>query len=190
MSHHGYTVQDGWFHGTCSGHNHQPMETDRMVADGTVAMVRAQVEQLRADLRKVETGLLFPRKVNVGHAAWDGKRFVQETAPFAEGNEYQQKRAVEELTCALFNRAKAGAQFADDLELLCNLHHGEPLQQVVKAEPAPRIEAGERRVKDGQVYVARWQDGGMVPYKRTNTKGMTFDGRMTTRKWRAMEVAA
>lgn len=39
MSKHGYTVEQGWFQGVCSGDSHAPMQKDRVVTDRIIAQV-------------------------------------------------------------------------------------------------------------------------------------------------------
>lgn len=46
MAHHGYTVDNGYFNGTCGGHMHAPLQVERTVADSIVAKCRQDAERL------------------------------------------------------------------------------------------------------------------------------------------------
>ena len=120
MSKHGYTVNNGWFNGVCSGHSYAPIQVCRIQADRTVESVRLAVAGIEKELAAVEAGIVTPEKIDLGHLV------IQ----FANATEIQQKRAVDSLKRKLTYRIEAGVDFANYLEQVANKYHGKPLSEV------------------------------------------------------------
>ena len=127
MSKHGYTVEYGWFNGICPGQMYKPMELDREIADGVIEQVRKDV----ATLRQRETGL---KNGTITPVECPKVLFMPqpEMIPFENASEYVQKEYVKQEIYKVQQRARVGEQFANYLENLLNIVHGQPLIEVEK----------------------------------------------------------
>jgi hypothetical protein len=141
MSLHGYTVQNHWFNGVCSGHTARPIEHDREVADRLVATVYAQCVDLDRTANLYESGELVPETIRKG----SHKPNESPTKPWAEGSDYEREREVKSRVWNTRNHASAGRDFAKTLQQITNTFHGKELQQVERAEAPAPILSGERR---------------------------------------------
>lgn len=187
MSKHGYTVQNGWFSGVCSGHNFAPMETNRAEVDSIVSTVRSQCAELRTNAALVEQGKKFPKFAKVTTDRRTGEKVE---VLFEDGESWEKNDAVRTLFWSLTQRAKAGEDFASMLEGIANRVHGQPLMVVKVEAAATRIQAGERRVSArGEIMVAKGQDGARVNWyiQRGEKKLNSWTG---TKAWRALALAA
>lgn len=157
MSKHGYTVDNGWFNGVCSGERFQPMQVQREVTDQLVVQVRREAKELEAAADDFATGRRVPKTVTRG---W-GKNETQ--VAFADAQPYEQRQAVTKAEWANRNRARAGQQFADFMEKMVNEVHGQPLREVPVAEAPAAIRSGEqRKLANGRVVTVRFTERGRV----------------------------
>lgn len=161
MSKHGYTVDNGWFNGVCSGERYAPMQTQREVTDRIVKEVREEVAALEAraaDLRSGRVTLGLVQKPNT----YTRRGQEPEMVEWSSLPEYQQKQALNTAVYRIDSRARAGVAFADQMEALVDAVHGQPLKVVeVEAGPAP-IRAGEKRQMKDRVVTARYAERGRV----------------------------
>lgn len=188
MAHHGYTVEDGYFNGKCTGHRYAPIEHDRVVADALVARVRAEAVEHRAAGARLVSGESHPAIVVVGRS-WDHKarRFVNATAPWAEANDLQRAEAMRGAIASAEQRAKAADAWAGQMTALCDRVHGQPLVEVQRAEAPEAIPRGDKRLAaGGPVLVCEYVERGMVHYAYTRPNGSTYRTKMATRSWRVL----
>lgn len=179
MSKHGYTVEQGWFQGVCSGDSHAPMQKDRVVTDRIIAQVRADVVKLLQQAADLEAGKIHPLTCKVSHMR------NAEPVPFKEAPEWAQREAVRSAIYGAQSRARAGESFADQMEALVNAVHGQPLREVpVEEGPAP-VRAGERRKSPRGLLTATRVEGARVYWK--DERG--FKSWTGTQAWRKMELA-
>ena len=185
MSQHGYTVDNGWFNGVCSGYRYEPMQVQRAVTDNIVASVRDEVIALVQEANGIESG-----KVVLKVAYKDYNRMHPIEVPFAEATKFEQKYAIESKIRALRSRARIGKEFATFMEATLSAVFGKPLNVVEKAEAAARIQHGDTRVGGSATnprnLVARYQDGPRVYW--VDAEG--FKGWTGSRAWRALPMAA
>jgi hypothetical protein len=157
MSKHGYTVDNGWFNGVCSGERFEPMQVQREVTDQLVVQVRREVKELEAAADDCATGRRVPKTVTRG---W-GKN--EQQVPFADAHPWEQSQAVHKAEWANRNRARAGQQFADFMEKVVNEVHGQPLREVEVADaPAPVRSGEQRKAPNGHTLTVRYVDRGRV----------------------------
>jgi len=123
-SKHGYTVNNGWFNGVCSGQNYEPIQVSRVQADRVVESVRLSVAQLEKELAAVEAGTLTPKSAVTGY----GKN--RNAIPFEIGTLKQKEDAVFFLKHGLTHRIRDGKDFANHLEQVANKYHGQPLSEI------------------------------------------------------------
>jgi hypothetical protein len=123
-SKHGYTVNNGWFNGVCSGQHYEPVQVSRVQADRIVESVRESVAALRVELEAVASGKVTPKTIVKGY----GKNRTE--IKFADAALYEQEGAVENLKRAIAHRINAGEDFAKHLEAVANKYHGKPLTEI------------------------------------------------------------
>ena len=129
MSKHGYTVEQGWFNGVCSGESFAPMQVSREQADNIVESVRNGVAAL-----KVRAGQLAARKLDPKMVQKPNQIVRRGDEPtmveFASLSASQQDRIVRQMIWECESRANMGTAFANDLEVLANAVHGTALKTV------------------------------------------------------------
>jgi hypothetical protein len=124
MSQHGYTVENGWFNGVCSGHRYPPIQICRVQTDRVVESVRLSVKELEETVAKVDAGKVTPKTIVTGY----GKNRTE--IPFAQGTLTQKEEAVFSLKHSLIHRIRTGNDFAKHLEAVANKYHGQPLREI------------------------------------------------------------
>lgn len=192
---HGYEVKErghyGYFVGVCSGHRFTPIEINRAQADAVIEAVREDVVAMGRQVELLKSGKSHPEMVSTGHSIKVDGRWVQEQVKWADAKDYQQRKEVQSCIYRLESRARAGTQFADSHEALCNKVHGQPLVEVKVEAPKAPISGGEQRLgSGGLVLTAKWQEGAMVHYAYTRANGLTYTTKMASRSWRALPLAA
>ena len=123
-SKHGYTVDNGWFNGVCSGQNYEPIQVSRVQADRVVESVRLSVAKLEKELAAVEAGTVTPKSAIFGY----GKN--RNAIPFEIATLKQKEDAVFSLKHGLRHRIRDGKDFANHLEQVANKYHGQPLTEI------------------------------------------------------------
>ena len=178
MSKHGYTVDNGWFNGVCSGRNHVPLQVSREHTDIIVAQVRADISNLIAAADGVKAGVITPNKI---------KLRIGFEIPFAEGSERQQITACNSLEWSLRSRASSGVSFADGMEKLATKLHGTALIEIAKKEAPEFIGVGHQKSANGTIYTCTSVVGARV-YHKAQKGDKTFKGWTGCQAWRKMEA--
>jgi len=184
MAKHGYTVEHGWFQGACSGESSEPMQKSRTRTDGIVAKIRTDVVELLAQAEKLETGKAKPQFIN------RGTERNPELIPFAEGDKFDQQKAVKQVIRGLTIKAETGTQFADMLVEMADKYHGQPLVEVEKKEPPTPIYRGDKKISQNKSYTYECTrtEGGRV-YYALDKNGARLNGWIGTQAWRKLENA-
>lgn len=190
MSKHGYTVQDGWFSGVCTGQNYAPMQHSIAQVEVICAMVQTQVDELRARADKMAKGEIHPDTVSTGRFVYsqEARRNVAETVAWADAKAYQQVEEVNRLVWGMQSRANAGSQWIRNMQDLAARTHGQPLVEVkmdAEAGPAP-VKAGDKKELHGRTIVAQRVQGGNVFVQLREG----FTTKFSTRKWRSFKDVA
>lgn len=187
MSKHGYTVDDGWFNGVCTGQDFKPMQHDITQTGVVCSMVQGQVDDLLHRAGLIESGEITPTTVNTGMMVRTPEGgFVAEVLPWDKANAYQQKREVQSMVWGMRNRANAGAAWIAQMQALAAKYHGQALMEVKKDATAPEaITIGEVRIYKGRTVKASSVSGGKVKV----ILGAGFNTEITTRMWRTLAKA-
>lgn len=143
MSKHGYTVDNGWFNGVCSGEHHQPIQIDRNVLDATCVSIEAQCVELDKLAADLEAGKVFPKLVETGRVVRVNGKSVNEEVPWGEASVYQQSAQVKRNAWAATRRAELGRSFVKDMQKLADEVHGKDLVRVVLDPAAKAINVGD-----------------------------------------------
>lgn len=161
MSKHGYTVENGWFRGVCSGDMHKPVEKDRSVLDAVVKSVRADCVALAEKVETWKAGTAHPEKVRTGNLV-NGKEVL---ISWEEANELQRRKGLERAIYGTESRIRAGRSFADTMERIGDQYHGQPLVEVeIKDAPAP-VQVGEKKQGAKRVLTVYRVQGARVYHK-------------------------
>jgi len=184
MAKHGYTVEHGWFQGACSGESSEPMQVSRTRTDNIVAQVRADVAKLLEQKNKLEAGTAKPEFINRGIGR------TPDLIPFAEGDKFDQQKAVNQAIHGLIIKAEMGTDFANALVEIADKYHGTPLIEVEKKEPPTPICRGDKKLSKSKnyTYECRSVQGGRVYYVM-DKNGARLNGWIGTQAWRKLENA-
>ena len=181
MSKHGYTVDNGWFNGVCSGRKYAPLQVSRERTDSLVARIRAEVPVLITEADNVKAGVITPATVTI-------RRGVEKIEiAYADATPYQQSQARDSKEWSLRNRARAGEQFADSMEKLATKIHGTALIEVAKKEAPEYIGVGHQKSDNGTIYTCTSVEGARV-YHKAQKGDKTFKGWTGCQAWRKMEA--
>lgn len=162
-SKHGYTVDNGWFNGVCSGQNYEPIQVSRVQADRIVESVRQSIVKIEKELAAVEAGSVIPETIVSGY----GK--TRSEIPFAQGTLTQQEQAVFILKHNLTHRIQVGKEFANNLEQMANRYHGKPLSEV-KLDEAGVVVGSVVKVSGSVVTVTK------IEYRQARGIGPSING--------------
>jgi hypothetical protein len=134
---HGYTVQRGWFEGTCPGSDRTPMEFDRAVTDQTCFDIEQQCATLDLRAAGLRSGEIVPGKVQRPYTS-----SRSEPVEFAGLSVYDQKVVIDGLARDAEYRAKTGRMIVEHLRSTADRVHGQPLAEVeVVAKSGPTVHA-------------------------------------------------
>ena len=139
ITHHGYTIEYGWFHGSCPGQQHPPLQHDKSVTEKIIKDIEAEIPKIQHLITDLKAGKKFPLKVRKSNRSVDRDVFI----PWAEAADWQKKA---ELTGAIFNeerRLRSAQQTVEMLHGLIATYHGQAVKTVAKgANVRPKMEVG------------------------------------------------
>lgn len=190
MSKHGYTVQNGWFSGVCSGNHFQPMQFSRVETDSIVSDIRVEIPKLLALADQYESGAVTPDFVVKRSYSVELRKSIETKILYAEADAYDQKSARSQIVWNYRNRASAGKSFADHLESIANKVHGTPLIEVAKKEIEP-ICIGDKKTSQetGAIYTCFKVDGVRVYWSSARASdGKVIKSWMGSQSWRKMQT--
>lgn len=161
MSSHGYSVEHGYFEGTCQGAGHAPIEMNRLIADEVIEGCRVTARSLIKDAACLRAGELLPRGKTVQVGGF-GKNATTKFIPWEEMSPYEKAQTAEIQAYAAERRAKQAVEHAEWLEKAVAEFHGKPLVEVAKpAAPAP-IKKGDTQVYPRGPVSVQYVDGARV----------------------------
>lgn len=140
---HGYTVKHyGFFNGTCTGSDKQPLEVSRYVTDNTIAWLRERVA-LAADMRAVDlaSGAVEPRWTKMGERNPRTFERARIACDKSELTTYDQDSQLRSAIYAAQQEARHARAHARDLTQLIADRHGKALTPVVRADK-PKVAVG------------------------------------------------
>ena len=178
MSKHGYTVNQGWFQGVCSGENHLPMQKDNAVTKNVCQNIYAEILTLETLIANLKIGKVKPQ--TAPSASW----YKAPEVAFADAPKHMQEQTVENHIRNTQYRIDAGKSHAEYITALSVKVFGQPLIEEAKPVKAPTIERGEKRHGRNCVISATRVDGARVYYSTyTGSKGW-----MGTSVWRKLAI--
>lgn len=189
MSKHGYTVENGWFSGVCSGRNFQPMQFSRAETDSIVLSIRQEIPKLLAQAEQVEAGLLLPKTVTRRTYNAVARQRVTVEVPYSEATPSEQSDERNRLAWSLKHRASSGKSFADQLEAIADKVHGTALIEVAKKE-VEQIRIGDKKTskETNLIYTCFKVEGVRVWWTATKQSGQQIKSWMGSQAWRKLEA--
>ncbi|ASD50430.1 hypothetical protein FDI24_gp149 [Acidovorax phage ACP17] len=145
MAKHGYTVENGWFHGVCSGHHYVPVEVSRVQLDKLCEMVLTESASLDLRVKDLQEGVEVPKAVVKQVYNPKTSKFEDVSTPWADATPWAKRDFLETMIYRLKSRASAGRSWVAQMERIADTYHGQPLMDVVKTEGPEKIVVGEQR---------------------------------------------
>ncbi|MDA8119892.1 MAG: hypothetical protein M0Z85_07590 [Gammaproteobacteria bacterium] len=144
---HGYTVENGWFQGVCSGHEFLPLERERTKTDEVLRATRAEIAHLQTMVAGLLDGSVRPATAIPIPYEIEWVRGVQmpKRIPYMDATATQQQLAVNDMLYETRSRITMGTQFVETLEAIVQDVHGQPLKVVPRVPPPDPIVKGECR---------------------------------------------
>lgn len=189
VAHHGYTVQWGFFNGTCGGHIHPPIEADRKALDGLVQQLRKEAAEKNEFADRLEAGTL--RLKTIKRRAYDNtvRQWIETQVPVEQADGYEVKSATEGAVFHNRRMARDMLRHADYLLKLADEFHGKPLIQVERPKKPEPIQRGERRISgSGGVLTCTSIQGARI-YWSTPRGDKQMNGWTGTQAWRKLQPA-
>lgn len=151
LANHGYTVQFGFFKGTCRGSSKQPVQVERTITDATIDALHDYAAGCDAAVRNLKTGVSFPSRILTGQKLnRTTYKYEDVHIAFADGTQAQQTRAIELAIMSEESDARGARGHAKGLKEMANRLHGTALvliDDMVKAAPAPKATVDVKAAK-------------------------------------------
>jgi hypothetical protein len=183
MAKHGYTVDDGYFNGVCSGHRYAPLQLDRSITDQMILRVTndaVHFDALAADYRE---GREHPTMVKVASWPKHHSKSSENFKLYADVSPGLQAQACREAAYHAQSRAQAARSWVKDMAALADKTHGTALREIELAEgPAPIREGEQRNHAKAGILTVRYTEKGRV-YWHDSRGYRGWDGVQSWRKY-------
>lgn len=145
LAKHGYTVDYGFFNGTCDGSDRQPVQTERSVTDATIEGLGKFAVKCDTTAAKMKAGEAHPDLIKTGeNLNRDTNRYEPVYITWEQGTPDRQRRAVELAIHALEGDARHARAHARYLLEMADRLHGAALVAISDLERAAMDEAAAR----------------------------------------------
>jgi hypothetical protein len=128
LAKHGYTVEYGYFNGTCRGSDRQPIQTERTITDATIVGLgkfAAECDESAANLR---AGTTHPSRIKTGEKLNPAtSRYEAVYIAWEAGSDYQKLQAVERAVNGAERDASHARAHARSLKKMAEELHGTAL---------------------------------------------------------------
>lgn len=184
LAKHGYTVEYGFFEGTCPGANKQPLNETREFLDVIIGQQNEAVAQLEVVLEGLKSGKKFPKQVKV----WKLNKY--EMVDFNDLGEYEKKREIQIAIVNVEGDIKSRQNWMKMMDALAVATLGTALREVEQVAGPARIERGEKKISgSGRVLTSLYQDGARVYYNYDNGAGKILKSWVGSSAWRKLADA-
>lgn len=133
ITHHGYTIEYGWFHGTCPGQQHKPLQVDKSETERQIKDITNELPVIEKLIRDLESGKKHPLKVVKSKRGY-GRNQTIEWMTWEEAGEFARRDALSTAVYAEKQRLKAGKDTITFLKGLIQTYYGKELKVVEKTE--------------------------------------------------------
>jgi hypothetical protein len=145
LSNHGYTVEHHFFEGVCPGAKRRPLEQDRALADHVARDLWNQATELDDLAADIVAGRAFPSHVNAGFTCRDRtNRWTEVRIPYADGDQHQQRGAVQAFLWNTEARSKQAKSIAKEILARADKITG-------KKALSPRVEEVKKVIEAGTI---------------------------------------
>ncbi|QYW02621.1 hypothetical protein CPT_Marzo_079 [Stenotrophomonas phage Marzo] len=184
MAKHGYTVEYGFFEGTCPGAGNKPLNETRELLDIIIGQQNEFIAEMEVLVEGLKNGKKFPKQVKV----WKLNKY--EMVDFNDLNEYQKEREVQIAIVNTEGMIKSRQNWIKMMDALAVATLGTDLREVEQVAGPARIGSGEKKVSgSGRVLTSLYQDGARVYYNYTNDAGKVLKGWVGSAAWRKLADA-
>jgi len=157
LSHHGYTIQHGWFQGACPGSSYEPIQFSTAETQRWIKTIEGEIPGLEKQLKDFESGKLRTKMVPTGRRIREkfAAKSTLEMVSWDDGADHMRKTAIANVTNEIRNRIRDGKSTIKFLNDLMTQYHGKELKHIDKVLPGakPKIEVGSTVRAAGQTVV-------------------------------------
>ncbi len=142
IAHHGYTIRDGWFDGTCPGQQHKPLQVDKSETERQIKLITAELPEIEKRIQKIQAGKLRPAHIPSGRSIRRNPILIK----WEDADEFQRDLGLKLMLRNETQRLKMGRDTITILKSLITSFYGKEFRKVerVKAADKPKIEVGSR----------------------------------------------
>lgn len=148
LAHHGYTVEYGYFHGTCYGAQELPLQVSRALLDKNVVGAKAHAQKLRDRADDIRFKRETPAEIVTQEYRAKGRYCSEKPeirTPWAELSVWDQDRWRKITSINLDNSADQLERWCKDMLELADKVHGQPLIEVDRpGSDAKKINVGDK----------------------------------------------
>jgi hypothetical protein len=187
LAKHGYTVEGGYFSGTCHGSHSKPLQVERTLTDSTVKGLRKAAVRADAMIVELQAGRAHPD--TVAHYLDEYRtvrdnRFQAVQIDWADANEISRIKGVAARIANLEGQARFFRSHAQDMLALAAKLHGTKLIDAQVIERAKSERQGTRAAASArkeQLYVLgkAFEKGYDAEIRKVVLAARPADGRMT-----------
>lgn len=142
LAKHGYTVEFGYFSGTCRGSERKPVQAERTITDATILGLGKYAGECDMSAAHLKSGAVNPVRIHTGDKFNPTtRRYEAQYIAFGDGTAAQQTRAIELAVAGAESDARGARAHAKGLQQMADELHGTPLVLIVdepKPAPAPK----------------------------------------------------
>lgn len=176
ITHHGYTIEYGWFQGTCPGQRHKPLEHDKSETEKQIGLIEKEIPEIEKRIKKLKAGKIHPLKISNGSTGF-GRNRQNNWIDWADAPSRMQEEAVRSAIYDEERRIKDGHATIKFLKELIDKVHGKDLVKIDKT-PKAGIEVGSKIKVWGDVQtVTKIKDAvarGVGPFMNGHTVPHVF----------------
>lgn len=151
LASHGYTVEFGYFRGTCSGSGKAPVQNERTLTDATIDALHEYAAGCDASARNLKSGVSFPSRIHTGDKLnRQTFKYEPQYIAFSEGTADQQAHAIKLAIMEAESDARGARGHAKGLKEMADRLHGTELVLIVDeptvAKPVATVDVKAAKV--------------------------------------------
>jgi hypothetical protein len=159
LAKHGYTVEGGYFQGTCRGSHRTPVQFDRSLTDSTIADLGRYARERDIQAEDLKAGTVTPAKIKTGDKL-NRQTYTYDPIyiQFHQGTADQQQNAVKMAIARAESDAIHARAHAKSLKKMADELHGTPLVTIAdmpQSTPAPQATVDVKAARVHGAFVSK-----------------------------------